>query len=426
MHTGLEGKRVAILGLGKSGQAAAALLLGKTAALYGWDDRPSKELEVLTARGLQLVEKPPFEGLDAVVISPGLPPSHPFYKETLARKIPLIGEAELGLKIAAPREVAAVTGSNGKTTVTQLTHFLLQKAGFESAAMGNIGLPLVEIGQLKPTAKVVAELSSFQLETMKSRTLTSAAILNVTPNHLDRHSSFEEYLTAKYRIACCIKPGGTLFLGEEVPESPIALPRDISVVRFGQRFSWNLCSLPQEFGGSYNYEVSNWMAAASLAHSLGVPAAALNDLTGFTKAPHRLQYLGERQGVHFYDDSKATSLDAVLKAVEKLPGPLHLLAGGVHKGAAYTPWKKSFEGKVKKLFAYGQAREQMARELAPEIPSVLHETLQQAFEHALREAKPGDTILLSPGCSSYDQFKNFEERGTTFQALVKQGSPFLS
>lgn len=420
MHTGLEGKRVAILGLGKSGQAAAALLLGKASALYGWDDCPSKELEAFAARGLQLVEKPPFEAIDAIVVSPGLPPTHPFYRETLARNIPIVGEAELGLRVASPREVTAITGSNGKTTVTSLTHFLLQKAGFESAAMGNIGLPLAEAVRLGPAAKVVAELSSFQLETMTTRTLTSAAILNVTPNHLDRHTSFEEYLGAKYRIAWCIKPGGTLYLGEEVPESPIALPKDITIVRFGQRPPWTLCSLPPQLAGSYNYEVANWMAAAALAYSVGVPAEALSDLTGFSKPAHRLQYLGEKRDVHFYDDSKATSLDAVMKAVERLPGPIHLLAGGVHKGAPYTPWKKPFQGKVKKLFAFGQAREQMARELAPEIPSALHETLQQAFEGALREAKPGDTILLSPGCSSYDQFKNFEERGAIFQALVKR------
>jgi len=382
----VAGKTVVVLGCGLSGRAAAKFLKARGAEVIAFDDSDPKR----SCDG-------PF---DLLVPSPGVPPSHPLYQKALSLNIPILGEAELALReIRQP--VIGITGTNGKTTVTEMTAHILNRCGIKAAALGNNGSPLSEWALYQDESIIVAELSSYQLETMQTRSLDRAVILNISPDHLDRYGTMEAYTAAKFRILRCLKPPAPLLVHP-------------SLIRPGCQSYIN-----DALGDAITFEDENRHAAFALAAPLGIGRDQfIEALESFRKPPHRLELVREAGGVRYMNDSKGTNVDAVLKAVHACRGSIFLIAGGKDKGESYSSWVSTFSGKVAAISLIGEASEKIHRELSPHFPVKQCGTLAQALAYCQSLARPGDTILLSPGCSSFDQYRSFEERGEEFRTLV--------
>ena len=368
------------------------------------------------SQGLQLRVDSELEGVSQVILSPGIPASHPIVQSAQAREIEVIGEIELAFRHIGNRCVG-VTGTNGKTTTVLLATHLLNRAGKKARALGNVGVGLSSyLLNPDPEEILVVELSSFQLETVRARCLDLALILNITPNHLDRHASMEEYAAAKISIQNCLKPGGKLFVSErvareygerllrfEVYERQEALA-PISPIRYTQ---WGAP------------ERTNVQAAFSVAREFGVDEeSCLQALAGFRKPPHRIEWVAEIGGVSYYNDSKSSNVDSAIHAVGLFDGPIVLIAGGTDKGSSYRPWINAFRGKVKRIVAYGMAAPKMEGELGAAFAFTRAGLFEEAVRHARDAAEAGEMVLLSPGCSSYDQFRSFEHRGDEFKRIV--------
>jgi UDP-N-acetylmuramoylalanine--D-glutamate ligase len=410
-----QGKKILIVGLGVSGKSATQFLLKRGAHVVGYDAKCAKRIEDqeiihLKSKGLQVaqdLESIKVEDFDLVVVSPGIPPTHPLYLSAQKQGIEMIGEIELAAR-SIHHHCIGITGSNGKTTVTTLVTHVLNSSGICAKSLGNVGTPLTsEIDSYdSQDAIFVIELSSFQLETLNSRILNYAIILNLTPNHLDRHLTMEAYASAKSRIKNCLKDGGKFFTDSHTSKKFSSLignchiyDRDIDV---------------------NNYDETNQAAAFALCEPLGITKSQfLTALKTYHKPPHRLEFVDKIDDIHYYDDSKATSIDAVLKAVSTLQGNVILIAGGLDKGAPYTPWISAFAGKVKTIFAIGEAAPKIVRDMDQKVPVIVCHSLADAVLCSSKEAKPGDNILLSPGCASYDMFRDYKHRGEEFKRLVK-------
>lgn len=387
----LENQHVVVLGLGVSGRSAVRFLKTKKAKVIPLDDQSS-------AGGSA---KKGYDGpFDLLVVSPGISPCHPFYQKAMSMQCPVIGEAELGLRhLRSP--VIGITGTNGKTTVTSMTAHVLAQSGIPAKAVGNIGVPVTEWALLEDDQTVaVVELSSYMLETMSAKTLDFAALLNISPDHLDRYKTIGAYTETKFRIGNCLK-GGELFVHP-------TLMRE-------QCRPYFVSEMPEP----RTFEEENLHAVYSLVRPFGVTAPSFEAaVASYRKPPHRLEFLGEKGGVCFYNDSKGTNVDAVAKAVSALKGPICLIAGGKDKGESYAVWGDLFLEKVKCVSLIGEAAEKIARDLGRSVPVTHCGTLQKAFDHSVEKARPGDCVLLSPGCSSFDQFSSYEERGEEFRRLV--------
>jgi UDP-N-acetylmuramoylalanine--D-glutamate ligase len=402
--------QVLVLGFGISGKAAAAFLKSRGLAVLILDRKADPSEGVLPDRA-----DFPLEGFSQVILSPGIPRTHPIVQRALASGIEVIGEIELAFRHIRNRCIG-ITGSNGKTTTVLLVAHILNQAGKKAQALGNVGVGLTSY-LLHPDEKeiLVVELSSFQLETLQARCLDLAAILNITPNHLDRYSSMQEYAEAKKRIVQCLKENGRLFVSRKVQaewgpfDAVVFDPEEKSVAPI---------SIPGyiELGVP---EKQNVQIARLLCAHFGVTDAEFNrGLQTFRKPPHRIEWVADVGGVSYYNDSKSSNIDSVMHAIRLFERPIVLIAGGVDKGASYCPWISCFEGKVKKIVAYGQASAKMERELAIAFPFQRVETLKEAVISAIAAAEKEEIVLLSPGCSSYDQFRNYEERGQRFKELL--------
>lgn len=386
-----------VIGFGISGKASAKLLLAKGYSVTALDRRfetLEKEPRILLMSDEADLPWPEFS---IAVVSPGIDPSHPLLKKLQVAGVEVLGEIELALRHLPNRTLLGVTGTNGKTTTVLLTTHILNAAGKKAAPLGNVGVALSTYA-LNPNENeiLVIELSSFQLEKLSIKGYFDAAvILNITPNHLNRHASMEEYANAKLVLAKCLKEGGKLFLSKQVE-------RDFGIQ------------------GGVVFDSSNESAARALATFCKVSKlAADNAIKTFKKPPHRIEWVAEIDGVAYYNDSKASNIEAVIYAMRFFSGPILLLAGGVDKGSSYTPWIEPFQGKVKGIAVFGAAAEKMERELSPFLRLERFSTMKEALGFAKRNASAGDTILLSPGCSSYDQFANYEERGEVFKKMVR-------
>lgn len=438
---GCDMKRVLVIGMGASGKAAAQFLLKRGCSVVGVDRNwtflePEGGCGDLMQQGLVVrheTEKVDWASIDAVVVSPGVPPSSELYRGAIEAGKEVIGEMELAFRHLKNRAVG-ITGSNGKTTTTLMVEHVLNKSGHSAFAVGNIGVPLTsQIDELKEDQILVAELSSWQLETLKTPALEGGAILNITPNHLDRHGTMEDYAGAKIRLGKCLKPGGRLIVQDKCAEEFNSLLNPFSPITYGYGSRAELrCDqqrvvlrenlefiLPENYRGKISHDVENMLAAYALCQFFGVTAPQfLEALHSFVKPPHRLEFVKKINGLAFYNDSKATSLDAVEKAVTTLGGPTVLIAGGVHKGAPYTPWKTAMAGKVRHILAFGQAASLIHGDLSDAFSVVICQDLSSAVEQALTLAVEGDNILLSPGCASYDMFKDYAHRGDEFKRIV--------
>jgi len=402
-------KEVGVIGLGKSGLSAREFLQKQGYKVFATDDKPQEG--VLSAN--EFIAK----NFEFVVISPGVPLTHRVAKAILEKNIPLFCDVELAFRNLKNSHAVGITGSNGKTTTTSLTAHILN-----AKAVGNIGLPI--LSELDDSDKtLVVELSSFQLETMQTPVLDAACILNITPNHLDRHGTMEAYALAKGRIELCLKPDGALWVKDGLKghfhfgfNSACDLYSDGKhLYRFGIKED----GLPNSLQERLSYEVENYMAAYALSRHFDVaPEVCRAAYDTFTKPKHRLQYVATKEGIHFYDDSKATSVDAVLRAVESIQNPIVLIAGGKHKGYPYQVWKKLFQEKVRACVLIGEAADMIERDLENSVPILRAATLEDAVTKAMLLALPQDAVLLSPGCASYDMFSSFEDRGSQFQQLV--------
>ncbi|HZO82015.1 MAG TPA: UDP-N-acetylmuramoyl-L-alanine--D-glutamate ligase [Candidatus Binataceae bacterium] len=437
----LRGKRVMVVGLGVSGAAAAHFLHARGASLVLSDVRRAMETAALPPGELRLGGEDPawLGGVELVVASPGVPPASALLAEADRRGIPVIGELELGGRfVRAP--IVAVTGTNGKSTVTTLVAEILKAAGRRVFVGGNLGTPLVEAAGLELDA-VVVEVSSFQLERIASFKPHVAVHLNLAEDHLDRYRDFADYARTKARLFLNQDRADWAVLNRDDPmvwrlrsalaarvmsfglgpaASAAAIGYDGRDLIFddGGRRAGRISLAQFRLAGRHN--VANAMAAAGAALAMGVePAAIEAALATFRALPHRMEFVDERAGVAWIDDSKGTNVASVVEALAATRAPVILIAGGMDKGGDYAPLRAPLKEKVRLLILIGAARDKMRAALEGATQIELRQTLDEAVRCAAAAARGGDTVLLSPACSSFDQFRSYAERGRIFQELVR-------
>ncbi|HEY4355515.1 MAG TPA: UDP-N-acetylmuramoyl-L-alanine--D-glutamate ligase [Acidobacteriaceae bacterium] len=444
----LTNKRVLVVGLGKSGLAAARFLKARGARVTVSDSRPATvipDLPSLLDQGI-MVETGShglltFRRQDLIVVSPGVPSSIPELQQVRLLGMRVIGELELGAQFLQG-EVVAITGSNGKTTTTTLMGDILKAGGKPTLVGGNIGLPVTDmVADSTPESWSALEVSSFQLETIETFHPKIAVVLNITPDHLDRHGSFAAYAAAKARITENQTPDDFLVLNaEDAAAQGVAAKTRAQVFWFSSRrqvkqgafvHGETIFFRPEEgaqpepvmpvaeipLAGAHNVE--NVLAAICAAKLAGVSSDAIRSaVAGFHAVEHRLEFVRELDGVRYFNDSKATNVDATAKAVEAFPGGVFLILGGKDKDSDYAVLGPLLRARVKTVITIGSAAEKIEQQLAGVVKIERAETLERAVETARREAGAGDTVLLAPACSSFDQFENYEHRGRVFKQLV--------
>lgn len=424
--------KVLVIGMGKSGQAAYNLLKHQGHNPTGVDGNSSL-LQKLKEEGLDVLASPNIEEFELIILSPGIPQTNEWVMKAQKLGKEIIGEAEFGFRELKGQRVVGITGTNGKTTVTLLVEHILKESGRKAIAIGNIGTPFTEYCLKRdPEEIVVAELSSYQLETLTSRVLCVGLVLNITPDHLDRYPSMQEYARAKSLIQNCMLPQSVLYINGEILQefgglfegnyrtfgtlSSAFLWTDKRVVKELERveFLW-----PEVYNQMGVHESENALAAWAVCKELGVEKEAfLKAVSTFKKPAHRIEFVKEIGGVFYFDDSKGTNIDATIKAVAAMQGSVILIAGGVDKGASYKIWKETFSGKVRIIFAIGEAAEKIKQELLCDMTVQIVSSLEEAVVKAKECAKVGESVLLSPGCSSFDMFRDYAHRGEEFKRFV--------
>ena len=428
-----------IAGLGATGLSCARYLHERGWRIAVTDTRPAPpQLAALDARipvRLGALDPELLEGAVFVVASPGLPVRGPFFEEAERRGLAVVGDIELFARAAAA-PVVGVTGTNGKSTVTTLVAGMALRAGLKVRAGGNLGPPALDL-LAAGTELYVLELSSYQLETTSSLCCRAATVLNVSADHLDRYPSLASYAAAKARIfARC----DTAVINLDDP-LVVAMPRTASsTLSFSLRASvgatyalalhqgeWWLTragapllrATELRTRGAHN--AANALAALALGEALALPLAAmLAELRSFAGLPHRSQWIADRQGVAYIDDSKGTNVGATLAAVAGMPGPVVLIAGGDGKNQNFGPLATGLRGKVRHIVLIGRDAPLIARALDGVCPIERCATLPQAVQAAARAARPGDTVLLSPACASFDMFRDYAHRGVVFAEAVQE------
>ncbi len=436
----LAGKRVMVVGLGVSGLEAARFLAERGARLVLTDRSETIDRAKLPAGAAHLgAERAEWlEGVDLVVTSPGVPRDSVMLAGAAARHVPIIGELELASRfITAP--IAAITGTNGKSTVTVMLGDIMKAAGRRTFVGGNLGTPLVDaVGGRFDIC--VAEVSSFQLETIVDFHPRVGAHLNLSDDHFDRYHGLEDYGVAKARIFENQGAGDFAILNRDDPNvfklAKTVRSRAISFGFHQQHDGWAIWpaekTLAFDFGGRKGtiglagfhlggrHNLANAMAASAAALAFDIePAVIGHALAAFKGLPHRIQLVREKDGVRWIDDSKGTNVGAVVEAIDAVPAPIILIAGGHDKGGDYAPLKKPLREKVRLAIFNGEAREAMRAELSGATEIFVVPTLKDAVEASARAARRGDTVLMSPACSSFDQFRDYAHRGKVFEELVR-------
>ncbi|HEV2274939.1 MAG TPA: UDP-N-acetylmuramoyl-L-alanine--D-glutamate ligase [Acidobacteriaceae bacterium] len=445
----LKGKKVLVVGLGKSGLAAALFARRRGAQVTVSDQRSAdalaKEIPALLEAGIAVETGGhgllTFRRQDLIVVSPGVPFDTPELVQVRSFGLPVIGELELAAQFLQGR-ILAITGSNGKTTTTALCGEIFQASGARTLVGGNIGTPVIElVERSQPDAWSVLEVSSFQLETTQSFHPQIAAILNVTPDHLDRHGAFSNYAAMKEKIFANQTADDFLVLNADDPVVQQAASRahsqifwfsrtkivrrgafvvnDMLVFRSSEQSSPEpvlpLSAIPLK--GQHNVE--NVLAAVCAGRLAGIHTEGIaRAVKSFRAVEHRLEFVASIRGVDYYNDSKATNVDAAAKAIESFPGNIHLILGGKDKDSDYTQLSALLKKRVKAVYTIGAAAEKIEGQIGG-ITALWHAgTLAAAVARAAETAASGDVVLLAPACSSFDQFENYEHRGRVFKELV--------
>lgn len=439
------GREVAVVGLGRSGVAAATLLRRHGAPVYASDagDNEALRAQARALTGLGAVvdvgrhDLARIAAAGAAVVSPGIPPAAPPIAAARAAGVEVLAEAELGLRGLGGSQIIAITGTNGKTTTTALTAHLLSAGGLRAAAAGNIGRPLSAVAlEPSPPDWLAVELSSFQLHDMPGLRPAAGVLTNLSPDHLDRYASLADYYADKANLFRNATAASTWVTNADDPEArQMAGPvpgthRTFSVVdratgwldrRAGVLMLGEERLLPRgELLLLGDHNVANALAASLAARTAGVGTAALAEgLRTFRALPHRLEPVREVNGVLWINDSKATNIASTEVALSALDRPYVLLLGGRHKGEPYTRLAPLLAPRCRAVVAYGEAGPQVQADLGSAVPVVGAGSFEEVLAAGARLARPGDAVLLSPACSSYDMFRNYEERGATFRAAVE-------
>jgi UDP-N-acetylmuramoylalanine--D-glutamate ligase len=441
----LKGKKVLVIGLARTGRECARFLAEREAHVLVSDLRSGEELkvEIAALAGLPIdyhfgaAAASMLDGADYVVPSPGVPMTHLLLQEAQARRIPVLSEIELACRFfRAP--LVAITGTNGKSTTTTLIGKMLQADGRKTFLGGNLGAPF--IGAVSGDWDWgVVEISSFQLEWVESFRPRIALLLNMTEDHLDRYATFAEYCRAKERIFAAQKSDDVAILNRDDPlvwklKDKVRArvvsfgfsPVDDGVFATATEIVWRDGASEERFSlagakihGVHNVE--NIMAAIAAAKAAGVSRRAIEQtLEEFPGLEHRLEFVREKDGVRYYNDSKGTNVGAVVKSLASFSAPVILLAGGVDKGGDYAPLADGIGKKVRRLILFGAAKQTIAAALGHLTTTAIVDDLDAAVRDAAAHGQAGDVVLLSPACSSFDQFKNYAERGKLFKNLVQR------
>lgn len=401
-------KKTLVIGLGKSGLASAEFLIKKGYRVIGID---AKAISTRLPIEFHLEKNYSAEGsFEFAVISPGVSPEHRIIVELKKRNIPILGEVSLAMQFI-DQPMIGITGTNGKTSVTSIVTHVLNQCGIAAKAVGNIGIPLVQYALQGTEEILVVELSSYQLETMQEKCLDVGVILNITPDHLDRYAGFLAYAKAKLHMQDCLKENATLYLSKGSKKRFASFLRHKDLIEYDTHLAVRISG----------FVPSNLSAAFAICSHFSIPKRKFVDSLSFFEAPkHRLEFVRELNQIHFYNDSKATNMDAVRMGVEALGGKIWLLSGGISKGHSFTSWSWQLKDLLQGIYAFGSCANQLFFELSNSIPVMLTATLKEAVLQAYLGAKPGDIVLLSPGCSSFDQFQNYEHRGDVFKKIVEE------
>lgn len=421
---GWSGRRYAVLGLARSGIATVSALLVGGASVTAWDSDAARRDAVSGATLADPLEID-LAGFDGVIVSPGVPlNSHPIAAKAAAAGVPILGDIELFAQARAdlpPHRVVGITGTNGKSTTTALIHHILQTAGVPTLMGGNIGLPILEQQPLAAGGVYVLELSSYQIDLTTTLDCDVAVLLNITPDHLDRYDSFDAYAASKARLFAMQAAGHAAIIG--IGDTPSALiarqvaqaGRSADLTKIAPGVCMDQSRWPS-LQGPHNAQ--NALAAIAACEALGVGNAAIDaGLASFAGLPHRMQRVGEVNGVAFIDDSKATNPESVAPALAAFPR-IHWILGGKPKGDDLDACRPGF-GHVVRAYTIGEAGPRFAEVLAADLPVEEAGTLDAAVRAAAARAKPGEVVLLSPACASFDQFSDYAERGRAFARAVE-------
>ena len=435
----LKGIQALVVGMKKSGVASAALLVREGARVRATDLKPLDALPGVRELNIPFAPQTPevFQSAQLIVLSPDVPADLAPLEEARRRGVPVIGEVELAAPYLKGRTIG-ITGSNGKTTTTSLTGHILRESGVTVQVGGNIGLPVTAMVETsRDDGWNVLELSSFQLETIGEFRAHIALALNVTQNHLDRHHTFENYAAAKGRLFETQRPGDIAVLNADDAVCVAYAARSTAAAQwFSSRRNvepgaW-LCGDTLVLDGKAlmpagdipirgRHNVENVLAASIAAARAGVSHAGIASAVGtFRAVEHRLEFVRSVSGVEFYNDSKATSVDATLKALDAFAGGLWVILGGKDKGLEYTALRAPLAAKAHAALLIGAAAPKIAEQLQGAVPLVSAGTIEAAIAHAYAHAVPGDTVLLAPACASFDQFQSYEHRGQFFKQIVNQ------
>ena len=442
----LRKKRVLVVGLARTGVATALFCAAHNAIVTATEARPESELgdlpTTLREVGVTLemgghTEKT-FLAQDLIISSPGVPADDPFLSAARSKRITIWSEIELAYRFLEGKLIG-ITGSNGKTTTTTLVHHILKSAGVQALLAGNVGTPLISVVDSMSAATVaVVELSSFQLELIERFRPDIGVFLNLTPDHLDRHKTLAAYGAAKARLFenQTELDAAVLNLDDEPSHQYVAKKAqvfwfsrkqsvkqgaclrgdDIFIVR-GSEEEFTLKRNEIPLPGAHNVE--NVLAAITAARLAGVDAKSIgNAVRSFQGVEHRIEFVAEVRGVRYYNDSKATNVDATLKALDAFPGRILIILGGKDKGSDYTVLQNPLREKAVLALLIGAAADKIESQITGSVAIERAVTLQRAVEIASHAAKPGDIVLLAPACASFDQFQNYEQRGHIFKELV--------
>ncbi|MBO0858885.1 MAG: UDP-N-acetylmuramoyl-L-alanine--D-glutamate ligase [Chloracidobacterium sp.] len=443
----VDGKKILIVGLARSGAAAAAFLLSRGARVVVNDAKPESELknvDGLRANGVEVVagSHPPelFEKSDLIVVSPGVPLALEPFRRAREAGVEIISEVELAARFLRGRLIG-ITGSNGKTTTTTLAGVLLKGAGLPTQVGGNIGEPLISlVSTSREDGFTVIELSSFQLEAVERLHLFVSVIINITPDHLDRYDSMDEYVTAKTNIfrnqtaadyavlnaddervskMDTLTGARTIFFSRRIELDEGIFLRGSRIIHRASGAERELIARDEiTLRGDHNLE--NVMSALAIGIACGAPAESMRSgVRNFKGVEHRLEFVAEINGVKFYNDSKATNVDAAIKCIEAFDGGVNVILGGKDKGGDYAPLAPLVRDRCSNVILIGAAADKIEAALRNTRPMRRASTMEEAVEIGLKIGKPGEVVLLAPACASFDMFDNYEHRGRVFKEAVR-------